>query len=316
VEGVNDPVALVVGASRGIGRSTCIDLAAHGFDVAVASRTGVDGPPAPGTVREVVGRVEQLGRRGLGLELDAHDLDAIRRGVARTLEELARIDVLVISANHIDFTAGGTYTSEFVDMRWDAIEAHIRLVGLGHLLLIHSVLPAMIRQRRGLIVSITQNQKSTRRPPQLPMTLEPPLMERLTEAVFRSPGEGHGAAMVPIARGLTERIAPALHRELAPHNVAIVTLDPSMTLSDPDPRRFAEAERSGFDLSTAHSVAVPARATTYLATCHNPMVFSGQFILAEDLVRTFGLMTEDEIYCGPGHDDEIGSLPRLNTVET
>jgi len=310
----DQPVALVVGASRGIGRSTCLDLAAHGYDVAVASRTGVDGPPDLGTVREVVSSIEARGRRGLGIALDAHEPDDMLRGVAQTLDEFGRIDVLVISANHIDFTPGGSYTSEFVNMRWDAIEAHIRLVGLGHLRLIHSVLPTMISQRSGLVVNITQNQKSTRRAPRLPMMLEPPLMERLTEAVYRHPGEGHGAAMVPIARGLTERIAPALYRELLPHNIAVVTLDPSMTLSNPDPAYFAEAERAGFDPSTAHSVAVPARAITYLATCHNPLVFSGQFILAEDLVRSFGLMTEDEIYCGPGHFDEVASLPPLNVV--
>jgi NAD(P)-dependent dehydrogenase (short-subunit alcohol dehydrogenase family) len=265
-------------------------------------------------VREVVARVEERGGTGLGLAVDAHEPDDIRRAVAATLERFGRIDVLVISANHIDFSPGGTYTSEFAEMRWDAIEAHLRLVAIGHLLLVHSVLPGMIERRRGLIVNITQNQKSTKRPPRHPMVHEPPLMERLTEAEYRHPGEGHGAALVPIARGLTERIAPALHRELAPHGVAIVTLDPSMTLSNPDPAYFETATRSGFDLSIAHSVAVPARAISYLATCHNPMVFSGQFILAEDLVRSFGLMTEAEIYCGPGHADEIGSLPRIGQL--
>jgi hypothetical protein len=60
---------------------------------------------------------------------------------------------------------------------------------------------------------------------------------------------------------------------------------------------------------------VPAHAVTYIATCHNPMIFNGMFVVAEDLVRSFGLMTEDEILPPiaegiPPYD----SLPLLGTA--
>jgi hypothetical protein len=77
--------------------------------------------------------------------------------------------------------------------------------------------------------------------------------------------------------------------------VAVLTLDPSMTLSNAGMADYPEAELVGYRPDHAHSVLVPARAVTYLATCHNPMVFNGMFVIAEDLVRAFGLMTEEEI---------------------
>ena len=54
--------------------------------------------------------------------------------------------------------------------------------------------------------------------------------------------------------------------------------------------------KAGYVPEMAHSVAVPARAATYVATCHNPSIFNGEFVIALDLVRSYGLLTEEEIF--------------------
>jgi NAD(P)-dependent dehydrogenase (short-subunit alcohol dehydrogenase family) len=291
----NDAVALVIGASRGMGRAMCVDLARHGFDVVPTARTSTGGAPQPMSVEETAELVREQGQQALPLKVDLGSIEDVEHAVSRTMDEFGRIDTLVITANWVDFDEGGSYSTQFADMRWDSIRGHIGTTIEGFLRAVHLVLPIMIGQRSGVIMNITQNRVSAKREPRLPMTLEPPLTEWLGDPEQPLPNTGQVGSMVPIARGVTDRIAPALMRETAQHNVAVLTLDPSMTLSNAGMADFPEAELVGYRPDFAHSVLVPARAVTYLATCHNPMVFNGMFVIAEDLVRTFGLMTEDEI---------------------
>jgi citronellol/citronellal dehydrogenase len=67
-------VALVTGASRGIGRQLCIDLAKQGYDVVCAARSHSDSPGRlPGTIEETAEQVEAAGRRALAVPLDVRD---------------------------------------------------------------------------------------------------------------------------------------------------------------------------------------------------------------------------------------------------
>ena len=116
------PVALVTGGSRGIGRAICIDLARHGFDVVPTARSlSQSAERWPGTVEETAERVRAHGGRALPLQLDLRHEDEVRAAVARTLDEMGRVDVLVTNATHIDFSEGGNYLSSFVDTRWEAL---------------------------------------------------------------------------------------------------------------------------------------------------------------------------------------------------
>jgi NAD(P)-dependent dehydrogenase (short-subunit alcohol dehydrogenase family) len=278
VAGVDDTrVALITGASRGIGRAIAIDLARHGFDV-VATGRSLDASVESygGTLRETADRVQEHGRRAVPIAIDLTDLDSVRAGAAQALDAVGRIDVLVTNATNIDFSPGGTYLHEFVDTRWDAFEQHLRVNCLATPLLIHLLLPGMIERGSGLIMNVTQN-ASWLGLDGLPL-----------------PGQGMCGAAIPISRGVTDRLAPALARELAPHGVTILTFDPGMTLSN-DAVRFEQTMRAGYLPDAAHSVVVPARAAAYLATRPDPSIHNGQFVIALDLVREHGLLSEDEI---------------------
>lgn len=85
---------------------------------------------------------------------------------------------------------------------------------------------------------------------------------------------------------------PSLAKEVREQNVAIINLSPGATMTE---RVEQETWKYGFDLSTNHSVWVPARAAVHMATCANPMAFSGKYFEAKDFVRDFGLMTEKEL---------------------
>jgi NAD(P)-dependent dehydrogenase (short-subunit alcohol dehydrogenase family) len=107
------PVALVTGASRGIGRATALALADAGYDVAIAARTvhEGDGRMAPGSVREsqetraiegsldtTAAAIGERGRRALPVAMDLLDRPTIDAMVDTVLGEWGRIDALVNNA--------------------------------------------------------------------------------------------------------------------------------------------------------------------------------------------------------------------------
>ncbi len=70
-------VAVVTGASRGIGRSIALGLARAGYDVVVAAKTEKPHPRLQGTIHSVAAEVEALGRRALAVRTDVREPDDI-----------------------------------------------------------------------------------------------------------------------------------------------------------------------------------------------------------------------------------------------
>jgi citronellol/citronellal dehydrogenase len=93
------PVALVTGASRGIGRQLAADLAGAGYDVVCAARSTAARPGSlPGTLEETAAAVEAAGRRALVVPLDVRDEGAVAELAARIYSEWGRCDLLVNNA--------------------------------------------------------------------------------------------------------------------------------------------------------------------------------------------------------------------------
>jgi 2-deoxy-D-gluconate 3-dehydrogenase len=81
-------VAIVTGASRGLGRAMALALAEAGADVAVAARTGAE-------IDETAHQVEKLGRRALAVRTDVTEYPQVEALVARTVEGLGGLDIVV-----------------------------------------------------------------------------------------------------------------------------------------------------------------------------------------------------------------------------
>ena len=93
------PVAVVTGASRGIGKRLCADLAAAGYDVVCTARTSnAARAKLPGTVEETAELIERAGRRAMPVALDVQDEPAVAALVDRVYREWGRCDVLVNNA--------------------------------------------------------------------------------------------------------------------------------------------------------------------------------------------------------------------------
>lgn len=92
-------VAVVTGASRGIGLAICTEMAKAGANIVVASRTERENDPRlPGDIHQTAEAVEALGRRALPVKTDVADEESVAAMVQAALETFGRIDILVNNA--------------------------------------------------------------------------------------------------------------------------------------------------------------------------------------------------------------------------
>jgi len=124
---LNDRVAIVTGASRGIGRAVAIELASHGATLALCARTERD-------LLETAAACRDLGAHAEALPVDLTQMSEIPGLVERVVARLGRLDVLV---NNAGMMAGGDPASADLDA-WDrALDLNLRAV----IHLTHAALP-------------------------------------------------------------------------------------------------------------------------------------------------------------------------------
>jgi NADP-dependent 3-hydroxy acid dehydrogenase YdfG len=131
-------VALVTGASSGIGRATALALAAEGARVGIAARRTQ-------RLADLAGRIREFGGETLPIEADVSDEAHATRMVKRTLQEFGRLDMLLCIAGFgVAAPFQNTTTAEYKQM--------IDVNFLGLLYPIHAALPTMKQQGSGHIV--------------------------------------------------------------------------------------------------------------------------------------------------------------------
>jgi NAD(P)-dependent dehydrogenase (short-subunit alcohol dehydrogenase family) len=136
-------VALVTGASTGIGRALVDGLAARGVAVAGLARNE---ERLTAAMAEVAGTT---GVRTLAVAADVTDRAAVDAAVARVADELGRVDLLVNNAGVIDADEVPVWEAD-PDQWWDVVGSHIR----GAQLLVRAVVPGMLARGHGRVVNI------------------------------------------------------------------------------------------------------------------------------------------------------------------
>jgi 3-oxoacyl-[acyl-carrier protein] reductase len=138
---LKDKVAVVTGASQGIGRETALALAEVGAKVAVAARNE---EKLAALVKEIVAL--EAGQ-ALAVKMDVADAEQVKAGFKQVLEKFGRLDILV---NNAAITRDGLAMRMKAD-DWDAV---IRTNLTGAHLCIQQALPTMMRARAGRIINI------------------------------------------------------------------------------------------------------------------------------------------------------------------
>ncbi len=134
-------VAVVTGASRGIGRATSIALAKKGLTVALAARSREG-------LAEVEKEIREIGGRALPIPTDVSDETAVAAMVEKSARELGPIDLLVNNAGTLERRS----VIEIDTAAWDRVlDVNLK----GAFLCTRAVLPSMIERGRGRIVNVS-----------------------------------------------------------------------------------------------------------------------------------------------------------------
>ena len=137
---LKDKVALVTGASQGIGRDTALALTEAGAKVVVAARNEEK-------LAALVGEIVLAGGQALAVKMDVADTEQVRAGFKQVIEKFARLDILV---NNAAITHDGL-SVRMKQRDWDAV---IRTNLTGAHLCIQQALGTMMRARAGRIINI------------------------------------------------------------------------------------------------------------------------------------------------------------------
>lgn len=138
---LNGRVALVTGASQGIGRACAIALAKSGAKVALAARNGEK-------LQHAVTEITGAGGEAAAFKIDVADEDSIKSGVKAVLEKFGKVEILVNNAG----VTRDTLVLRMKRADWDSV-INTNLTG-AHLCT-QAVLSSMLKQRWGRIINIS-----------------------------------------------------------------------------------------------------------------------------------------------------------------
>ena len=269
-------VALITGASRGIGKGCAVELAAAGAAVYVTGRTTGPGQhPLPGTVGATAEEIATAGGSATAVACDHRDDDAVRAVFDRIAADHGRLDILVNNAFAIpdEMTSGLPFWEVPISNWDDIIDVGTRSAYVASVL----VAPVMIAQGDGLIANISSS-GATEYAWHVAYGVGKCALDRMTADCARELADS-GVSMVSVWPGFvrTERIDVAVE--------AGVELPPSL------------------DVSAAESPRFTGRAVTALAIDPDRSRYTGQAASARDLAEIYGFTDIDgRLPPGPLHD--------------
>jgi NAD(P)-dependent dehydrogenase (short-subunit alcohol dehydrogenase family) len=273
-------VALVTGASRGIGRCTAVALARRGFDMVITARTVHEGDgrahassalavseplPIAGSLDTTAAEIEALGRRCLSVRMDLMDRSSVEHAAEAALDAWGRVDVL---ANNAIYQGPGTM-DRILDLPLELAERCLVGDYLHPLLLIQLLLPQMLERGRGRVVNM------------------------LSEAAFTTPpapaGAGGWGVAYAAAKAAFHRVTDMCHVEFAAQGIWAFSIAPGLTLTE-------SMRASGTDQVLVAAGHVPAppdvagEVAAWLGDDPGAGQYAGQMVSSRKLCKELGLV--------------------------
>jgi NAD(P)-dependent dehydrogenase (short-subunit alcohol dehydrogenase family) len=273
-------VALVTGASRGIGRCAAVALARRGFDVVITARTVHEGDgrahsssaliqsepvPIAGSLDTTAAEVEALGRRCLPLRMDLMERASVERVAEDAIGAWGRVDVLV---NNAIYQGPGTM-DRILDLPLELAERCLVGDYLHPLLLTQLLLPQMLDRGAGRLVNL------------------------LSEAAFTTPpapaGAGGWGVAYAAAKAAFHRVTDICNVEFGAQGILAFSIAPGLTLTE-------SMRASGTDKVLVEAGHVPAppdvagEVAAWLGDDPAASEYAGQMVSSRSLCKQLGLV--------------------------
>ena len=146
---LKNKVAIVTGASRGIGKAICMGLAKEGARVVVAARSETQKDERfPGTIHQTVGEIKAMGSDALAIKCDVTSESEVQSMVDSAIEAFGQVDVMINNAGVAFY-----YPVAETPMRKWEIVVDVNLKGT--FLCSRAVLPGMMERKSGSIINIS-----------------------------------------------------------------------------------------------------------------------------------------------------------------
>ena len=260
-------VAVVTGASRGIGRGIALALGGEGATVYVTGRTVEAGShPLPGTVGETAAEVERRGGRGIAVQVDHARDDQVEALFDQVAREQGRLDILVNNAFALpdDLTDPEPFWDKPLS-NWEMIDVGVRsnFVAAWHAARI------MVPQGSGLIVAVSGY-----------------------TGVAYTYGVVFGTS-----KSAVDRMARDMAVELKPHSVASISIWQGLTMTERAERNLANIPGLKDGAATrpkdACTPEFPGRVIAALACDPDVMRHSGGTFITAELAREYSVTDVD-----------------------
>lgn len=262
---LNGKIAVVTGASRGIGKGIALALAEQGATVYVTGRTVTPGShPLPGTVGETAREADRRGGHGIAIKVDHADDRQVAQLFAQVKREQGRLDILVNNALSIpaELTQPGSFWEKPLS-NWEMIDVGLRsnFVAAWHAAQI------MAPQNSGLIVGLSGYVGVT----------------YTYNVIFGT------------CKSAVDRMARDMAIELKPHNVTSLSLWQGFTYTERAQENLQKVAGMAAQLNSAagSSVEFPGRVIAALAADANLIRRSGGTFIVAELAQEYGVTDID-----------------------
>jgi citronellol/citronellal dehydrogenase len=250
---LNGKIAIVTGASRGIGKAIAIGLADKGVKVAIVARTERDTPQLQGTIHRTAQLIKDAGGEATAVKCDVTDEIQVKTMVARVIDLFGRVDILVNNSG-IAFPAP---VWDLLLKRWELV---LKVNLTGPFLCVQAVLPGMMERRTGSIINISSIQAQQK-------------------------GSVETGIAYGVSKAALERLTYGLAAEVAPFNIAVNCIKPRGAV-DTEGMRYLHnaADRSHWDPPDAM-----VKATMFLAA-QDGMGITGVVATDNEICAGHGLL--------------------------
>ena len=250
-------VAVVTGASRGIGEAIAIRYAMEGAKVVVSARTVEEGDHIlPGSINSVVKRIRDAGGEALAVRCDLSEAAEREALIKQTVDAFGPVDILVNNAAITYFIPVDTFPEKRMKLMFE-----VQVFGPFHLAQL--VLPSMRERKSGWILNISPH-----------AALHPPL---------NSPGRG--GTVYGMRKAALERFTTGLPSETSMDNIGVNVISPGL-VATPGVLHHGLVTEANKDMATP----VEHMAEACLHLVHgDPSVNSGHITYAADVLKEFNL---------------------------